>query len=305
MFIQLEVTNLQEVSKGVLCIKMGLNHRKYFFLSLYYDKILDLSEHICYKRSNNMSLSFLQSIGLTETESVLYELLLKFGEIPISTLVNRSKFKRPTVYKALYSLEEKGLISQKDIRKIIHVKPQSPQKLVELAEKVNEEFEQTKANLNAIMPSLSLNYTLSTERPVVRTYEGLEGIKKVYEDMIIEKKPIYALLQAENVNKELYKWLTTKFVKKRTREKIHVRAIVASSKKSREYISKNMEEFRITRLIDSKLFPLKHEIDIFGDKIAIINYKENEPLLGIIIHHAQISESMKVWFDLAWKGSNK
>lgn len=250
-----------------------------------------------------MSLSFLQNIGLTDTESQLYEILLKLGEVSVSVIIQESKIKRPTVYKALYMLEKKGLVTKRDIRKKIHVRPESPVKLQELADKKYQQLERAMESLNALLPSLALNYTISTERPVVRVYEGVEGLKQIYKDLLIDGKTIYAILQAANVEPELYKWLTTKFVKKRTRLKIHVKAIVASSPASREYLKKSKEEYRIARLVDAKRFPFQHEIDIYGDKVAIIHYKKDEPLIGMVIHHPQIALTMKAWFDLAWEST--
>ncbi len=251
-----------------------------------------------------MSLSFLQKIGLTDTESQLYDLLLRLGEVPVRTIIKESKLKRPTVYKALYTLERKGLVTKRDIRKRIHFRPESPAKLQELADKKYQQLEHAKESLNALLPSLALNYTVSTERPVVRVHEGVDGLKQIYEDLLIEGKPIYAILQAANVEPELYKWLTTKFVKKRARAKIHVKAIVASSTASREYLKKSREEYRIARLVDARQFPFQHEIDIYGDKVAIIHYKKDEPLIGMVIHHPQIALTMKAWFDLAWAAAN-
>lgn len=250
-----------------------------------------------------MSLSFLQGIGLTNTESLLYDTLLKLGEVPVAKLIQESRLKRPTIYKALYSLKKKGLITQRDIRKKIHVRPESPAKLQELADRKYQQLERAKESLNALLPSLALNYTISTERPVVRVYEGVEGLKQIYKDLLIEGKTICAILQAANVEPELYKWLTTKFVKKRTRLKIHVKAIVASSPASREYLQKSKEEYRIARMVDKERFAFQHEIDIYGDKVAIIHYKKDEPLIGLVIRHPQIALTMKAWFDLAWEST--
>lgn len=252
----------------------------------------------------SMSLSFLQNIGLTDTESHLYELLLRLGEAPVGTLIQESNLKRPTVYKALHMLHKKGLVTQRDIHKKIHVRPESPIKLQELADKKYEQLNRTKESLKAFLPSLAISYTLSTERPVVRVYEGIDGLKEIYKDLLIEGKTIYAILQAANVDPELYKWLTTKFVRKRVRAKIHVKAIVSSSAASREYLKKSKEEYRIARLIDSKKFPFQHEIDIYGDKVAIVHYKKDEPLIGMVIHHPQIALTMKAWFDLGWETAN-
>lgn len=252
-----------------------------------------------------MSLNRLQNIGLTENEANLYDLLIKNGEVPVSFLISESKLKRPTAYKTIDSLKSKGLVLTRDFKKVIHVKPDSPIKLADYAQEELDRIENTKKNIDALLPSLALHYTLSTERPVVRTYEGIGGLKELYLSILDDRKPIYALLQAADVEPELYEWLTTKYIRRRVREKIHVKAIVASSRQSREYVEKNTEEFRIARLVDAKLFPFQHEIDIYGDKVAIINYKKNDTPLGIVIHHPQIAQSMKAWFDLAWAGTEK
>jgi len=249
-----------------------------------------------------MSLSYLQKLGITPTEANLYEILLKLGEIPITRLVSESKIKRPTVYKAVETLEKKGLVKTADIKKKIHVRPESPSRLTELADKESESLKEARENLLASLPALSLHYTHSTDRPVVKTYEGVDGLKLLYESILSEQKPIYALLQASEVDPELYAWLTTRYTRKRVRGKIHVKAIVASSSQSKEYVQRSKEEFRLSRMVDNKLYPFQHEIDIYGDKVAIINYKKDEPLIGIVIHHPRIAATMKAWFDLAWMG---
>lgn len=252
-----------------------------------------------------MSLSALQNIGLTENEAQIYELLIKLGEIPVSILINESGLKRPTVYKILYSLETKGLISQRDIKKKIHVKPLSPTKLLDMAENKYQETQRIREDILSFVPQLNSLYIASTENPTVRTYEGIKGLKEIYEDILSEKKPIYAILQAAEVEPELYKWLTTTFVKKRVRAKIHVKAIVATSKASMKYKKKDVKEYRISVLVPEEKFPFEHEIDIYGDKIAFIHYKKGEPLIGVVINHPAIAQTSKAWFNLAWMGTGK
>lgn len=251
-----------------------------------------------------MSLGFLQTLGITETEGSLYELLLKLGEVPITTVIRESKLKRPTVYKALHSLSKKGLVIQRDIKKKLHVRPEPPSKLQELADKQYRLMEEVKLNLNAMMPGLALSYTHSTDKPIVRIYEGIEGLKEVYEDTVKVGKPISAILHLSSIDPELHEWLIQKFVKKRVKAKIHVKAIVASGMADKDYMKRSPQEYRITRQVDSSLYPFQHEIDIYGDKIAIIHYNKDEPLIGIIIQHPAIANTMQAWFDLAWNGAH-
>lgn len=252
-----------------------------------------------------MSLPFLQSIGLSQTESDLYELLLRLGEASIATILKDAGLKRPTVYKALYSLEKKGLATKRDYNKKIHFRPEPPTKLLSLAETQYNELDRARSDIQHILPQLTSSYIMAVEQPVVRTYEGVEGIKHIYEDTLKEGQPIYAVLQTAEVNQAVYTWLTNVYVKKRVHQKIAATVIVASGQWSDEYRSQDEKELRTTRMVPSTQFPFEHEVDIYGDKVAFINYKANESLIGIVIHHPQIAKTMKAWFDLAWIGASK
>lgn len=247
-----------------------------------------------------MSLSFLQKIGLSVQESLIYEILVKEGELPFSQVIVKVGLKRPTVYKLLYSLQEKGLVDVRDVKKKLHARPQPPEKLLKIADASYKDIELTRQSLLSFLPGLNSLYINSTEKPVVKTYEGIEGLKEIYEDLLNEGKPIYALVQAATVEPELYEWLTTTFVRKRIKAKLHVKALVASSKASKVYVDKSKQEYRTAKLIDGEKFPFQHEVEIYGDKVAIIHYKRDEPLIGIVIHHPQIALTMRAWFDLAW-----
>ena len=252
-----------------------------------------------------MNILALETLGLTQTESTLYTLLLKLGEVPVGDIIRESGFKRPTVYKALYSLEAKGLASSRDLKKKVHFKPESPAKLAEQIEGKYAEALQVKNTLSAIIPSLLSAYTLSTERPIVQIYEGVEGIKKIYMDTLEERKDIYAALQTSEVDPDVYSWLESYYGRERTRLGIHAHVIVASGKWSDEYREKDSQNLRTTRQEPSEKFPFEHELNIYGDKVTFIAFKKDEPLIGIIIKNQLVANTMKALFDLAWAGSQK
>lgn len=249
-----------------------------------------------------MQLPFLSNIGLTTNEISLYELLLSSGEVSIKQLLVKTTLKRTTAYTVLASLEKKGLVTKYDKNKIIHFKPESPTKLLELAEAQYKVLDRTRNDIQAVVPEMISNYILAVEKPVVTTFEGIEGLKKIYEDMLRVGKPIYAFLQAHEVEPTLYEWLTGPFVKKRAKLGIPAQVIVSSSKHAEQYVKKNEKELRETRLVSSELFPFQHEVDIYGYKVAFIHFKKNEPLIGIVINHPAIAKTMKAIFDLAWQG---
>ncbi len=249
-----------------------------------------------------MSYSFLSAFGLTEKEIILYSLLLARGQLPAGDIVKDSKLKRATVYQSLYSLEKKGLISQIEIDKKIHFKLEPPTKLLELANLKLQNFEEAHRQLMGVVQSLNSQYILAVEKPVTSVFEGVEELKEIYNDTLLVGKPIYAALTVEEIDPQLKRWLNSVYVKKRAKQKIMAYVLVADSQYTKEYVAENKETLRVTKVIDKLKYPFMHEIDIYGDKVAFINYRKGEHLLGVVIHHPRIAATMKALFDVAWNG---
>lgn len=245
-------------------------------------------------------LTFLQNLGLSETESSLYELLLRLGEVPASDIIRETGLKRPTVYKALYSLEKKGLVSQQDIKKKIHFRPASPTLLMEQAESRYMEASQARNMLQIVMPNLLSSYTLSVERPVVQVYEGVEGVKKVYLDTLETGQPMFSFIKPSEAHPEIFSWLNNEYVKKRAKAKLHAKVIAASGEWTKEYAKRSIDEYRTIKQIDKDMYPFQHEVIIYGDKVAFVSFQKSDKLIGIIISNARIAMTMKAIFDLSW-----
>jgi sugar-specific transcriptional regulator TrmB len=252
-----------------------------------------------------MSLSFLQNLGLTKNELELYELLLIAGEVPAQTLVKESKLKRPTVYKTLNSLTKKGLVKQREFLKKIHFQPSPPSELLNLIENHYQNLERARENLQSLMPSLASSYLLSVEKPIVRNYESIEGLKEIYLDILKEKKPGFSVMQIEDIEPELDEWLTNYFTKQRAKKKMPLKIIVAAGTTAKRFIKRDVDEFRFSKIVPAESFPFQHEVTIYGDKVAFIHYKKGGALIGIVIKHPFFAQTMKAWFDLAWLGAEK
>ncbi len=280
-----------------------LKSPKIYILSLIPDKIFDNIELNNIVFIVNMSLNFLTSLDLTPKEISLYELMLTLGESPAGIIISKSGLKRATAYKLLYSLIDKKLASQTKVKKKIHFRPAPPNTLSQLFNARQKELSDAKSSLDALISDLNSSYLLSVEKPIVTTFEGVSGLKKIYLDTLKEGKTIYALLQTGEVNPELFEWLTKDYVKRRVKSNIKAHVIVAIGDWSEEYSKRNQKESRDTVLVPSIKFPFEHEINIYGNKVAIIQGKKNELPIGIIIQHPIIARTFKAWFDLAALGA--
>jgi sugar-specific transcriptional regulator TrmB len=239
-------------------------------------------------------------VGLTAEQAQIYESLLEHGPQSASELATSTPVKRTYAYSVCADLVKKGLIAQELRGRTTVFRALSPQQLITEAQTQKLKAELAQKELENILPTLKSKYNLAENKPVVTYFEGVEGIKKVYQDTLSEKQPIDALVQTSEVHPEIYRWVTQEYVKARIAAGIAVRAIVASGEKTEKYTELDKKELRETKVVDSTSFPFKHEINIYGTKLAIINHNKTAQLIGIIIDNPHIATTFRSWFDLTW-----
>lgn len=242
----------------------------------------------------------LVNLGLSPEETDIYLSLINSGPQSAGQLAKSTKVKRTYIYSVSAGLIKKGLISQTKKGKTTVFSAMSPDKLSSLVETKRQLIEQAENTLESIMPSLKEKFEAVDTRPVVTYYEGVEGIKKVYRDTLKEKREILALVETSEVDPNVYGWVTKEYVKQRVKNDIKVRAIASSGSKTAIYTGLNKEELRETKVVSSEKFPFKNEINIYGNKIAIINHKKGERLMGVIIDNKSVAETFRSWFELTW-----
>lgn len=251
------------------------------------------------------NLSFLQNLDLTAHEISVYELLLQEGESTVHDLSAKSKLKRTNLYALLNTLEQKGLVIKREVTRKIHYKPVAPTKLIELAENKYRNMEKTRSDLQSILPALSSSYIRSVEQPIVQIYEGIEGLKEIYLDILKDAKPGYSILQPQDMDKELANWVESYFTKKRARKKMPLKVILTDDATSKKFKKEDIMYYRFSAIVPKNLFPFQHEVTIYGDKVAFLHYKQKDKLIGMVVKHPAFAQTMKAIFDLAWQGASK
>lgn len=251
-----------------------------------------------------MSLAFLQFFGLTKTETALYELLLKKGESTIAQLQTDIKMNRATMYKALYTLEEKNLVTVEDKDKKIHFLAASPDKLLEIADTHFSNLERAKENLQAVFPNLMSSYTLAVEKPIIRMYEGEEGVKKGGLEVLAEKQEILAYVYVDEEIDTRMDDFFSQYYKQRIKDQIHVRAITPNNHAGVSYKARDEEELRLTYLVPIHKFPIGIEKNIVGDKVVFFT-KEKNKLIVTVIENKLIADAERAIFELAWKEAER
>src|SRR5665647_1049926 len=122
----------------------------------------------------------LEEFGLTERQARVYLAALELGESGVAEIAQKAHIRRSGTYYLIESLIEDGLFYQsiKDDKR--YYSAIEPKKLLETAKHKHELIEKSFGDLQAIAK-------LSTGKPSIRIYEGLDGIKKAYEKMLFKK----------------------------------------------------------------------------------------------------------------------
>lgn len=246
----------------------------------------------------------LKNLGLSEKESEVYLANLRTGNSKISTIAKRAGITRSTAYNVLNSLYEKGLVKRSNKAGVQFFSPIHPKEIVELLEnrksEINDRIEQVKTYL----PQMEALYNPKIELPKVMFYEGKEGIKKIYQDILkSEDKKTFAALSLDSMEEDLKRWAKTTFTKKKIKKGIHSKVLL-SSKNSKSYTKLDKKHLRESVVIPHEKYPFEVEIDVYShDKTAFISYDESE-MMGVIIESPKIARTLKSLFSLVWDKNN-
>ncbi len=244
--------------------------------------------------------------GLNDSEALVYEVLIKNGQVSILSMQKLiPKLSRTNLYNVLHSLAQKSLVQKSDVKKKLEFRPNDPYQLKVYLNNRERELSQAQKMIDSVIPGLSELYRNTTEKPVVRVFEGIEGIKNLYLDTLRSGQPIKSFLGLTQAEETVSSWLRKSYAPLRIKNKITARVIVSADKTDPEtasYIGRTKEELRETRVVEQKLFPALLEVQIYGNKVSFANYNKNNALIGVIIENELIAKTMSGLFELAWQG---
>ncbi len=256
---------------------------------------------------NQQLIAQLSSLGLSEKEAKLYLTLLEVGPNPVSAVARKANITRTTAYAALESLKSRGLVSIIESKGIQQFSPVGPRKLEEFAKKEAEKADKNYQSIKLIVPDLKKLTGDLVLAPKVKYYEGIEGIKTIYQDSIDALRGLpparrikYSYSSAPEVGSELRDFLND-YIETREKLGIKVKGIFPANTRTEEYKAKVHLNFTDVRLLPKDIhFKVESEISIYEDKVAVMSMKEDR-MHGLIIESPEIASTQRAIFELAWR----
>ena len=240
----------------------------------------------------------LKKIGLSENEAKVYLALLELGSSTAQTIAQKAGLKRPTTYVQLESLMKRGLTTSFEKGAKTMFRAEDPEHLKQVLEKEKEEQKERLAALENILPGLGNLYLSAGERPRVRFFEGIEGLKTIQDEFLKTKESlIKSITNVDDVLK-LFPEHEKNYIPKRVQRGIRSKFIYTSSKG--DFLKKtDAEMLRESKFVEHKKMPLSGDITIFGNKVKISSILKRP--FGIIIESEEIAKSLGAVFDLLWE----
>ncbi|MEI6864051.1 MAG: helix-turn-helix domain-containing protein [Candidatus Adlerbacteria bacterium] len=241
-------------------------------------------------------------VGLTKDQAVVYGALVKFGTLQARYVQRHSGLSRPLTYRALNGLIAAGLVEKKDeVGKVSVFTPAHPLKLKEFIHKKKEEAEDAERALDGILPKLSSDFNLISGKPGVRFFEGEDGVREIYDDILATGKNFH-LIRSIGVKefKEKMFSIVKDFITWRLRKNISVTALTPGDV---EPDAEQDKAWKFSRtIVPVSAYGSPVEVNIYGDKVAFVSYKHE--MVGFVIESPQIAQAMREIFVLAQKGAH-
>lgn len=233
----------------------------------------------------------LQQYGLSEKEAKVYLTTLQLGSAPGSSIARNSQENRATVYTVLKELQKKGIANEVKKGNMTYFSVIAPELLLrELEDKYNRFKEK--------LPEFLVIAEKFGNKPKVQFFEWIEGVKKMYEDLLTSKTEILSFLGIENTNKELLQYLYRDFLVRRIKNNIHARVILSDTGENKKYAGIDSKAKKESIIISKSMFNIEVGIDLYGpNKVNIILFADND-MSGLTIYSEKLYETLKSIFEL-------
>jgi len=242
----------------------------------------------------------IQSLGLNEKEAKVYLASLELGQATVQKISAKAGIKRPTTYFIIENLMERGLMSSYYQGKKQLFMAEMPERILDLIAKERKELELREEQFKRLLPELQSINNRNKDKPVVKYYEGKEGVLSMTLEHMKNSKgqKAYSIFPRDLVEKNLTQEDLNIIRKERIANKISTRVIYTREKEGLGSI----QDSELVRLPANE-FPVSCDIAFYEDKVRIASFKDR--LMGVVIEDKEIAQSLRSLFELAWKWVNR
>lgn len=235
----------------------------------------------------------LNNYGFSQNEALLYSHLLENQDTPAYAVSQKTGIPRTTVYKTLESLSKQGFVSSWIKNGVRHFSAENPETLHRLLKSKEHSIEQA-------LPEMMDLFNLRTTHPSSKLYEGKEGVKQVFEQLLEtinhrKIKQIY-VFSDNNITEQIPKYYKEWRERKNKTGTFTYLIVPNGTPMTDDYKSYETRETRIM----PESFPFEGGVNIVGSFVAFFSFKNNQ-LYAVTIDSPIITEMMTKFFMYIWQ----
>ncbi|MBI3255981.1 MAG: hypothetical protein HYZ63_03350 [Candidatus Andersenbacteria bacterium] len=239
-------------------------------------------------------MKILEEIGLTKKESDIYKTLLRLGNSPISQVIKATSTHPQIVYRAIDSLEKKGLVIPTIRKHRKYVRAEDPKIFVQL------EKDRLAKLLEAVPALAALQKTPADA--LIRVSRGDEAVRSL-RMRGIEELPIGGTYQVIGASGNRYyeimgKEFLQEHERKRVKKRIEMKIIAFQNQKELIDAQPIVNKYNNFRFLPEE-YAVFSSTNIFNDTVAILIWSA-DPIV-ITIQSAEVAESYRQYFASLWR----
>jgi len=258
-------------------------------------------------------ITLLEKLGLSEKEAKVYLAALELAEDSVQNIAKKAGVNRATTYVILEKLMGLGLVSTYEknpstplgARKTLFV-AQDPKELVNLLEEERRDIEAREKELKTNLNQLNAIFNQNQAKPIVRFFEGAEGLEAMdrYGQNTLKRNTELLYIMPIDTIEELFPQRRKASLNERV--KLGIQSKVIYTHKDGEIPGyQNKAELREGVFLPRDKFPINGTLTIYPDHwIKLYYFSETNPY-GVVIEGKELAHNMKLFFDLAWIGAKE
>lgn len=231
--------------------------------------------------------SSLRQLGMSKDSAIVYEALLREGQLSILRLSQLTEIHRPGLYALLPRMINRGLVVEVKKGRRTEYLASSPRSLEPLVEN-------TQNVLESIIEDLNNEFSRKHIVPKIEAYYGKDGIGRVFMDVVttLDKNEMF---YRYSIRKDIYKdFLPSAYRKIRDEKKIERLAITNEEGAER----KKPKLDRFVKVLKGPYVTFNVTKIIYANKIAFVDY-ENE--VAFIVYNERLADMEKQVFLSLYK----
>jgi len=233
--------------------------------------------------------------GLTQKEAEIYISLVRYGSSRAESIYKNTKISRTLVYALLESLIKKGFVEKIIQNNKTYYFPNSPQTFLQRAKNQLSQAQVLVKELD--------NIKLVSSQPVIRTFQGFEGIEQMTDIFIEEAKAAGGemLQMGQEIQFAVeYPELIESFIQKRVANKIPLKLLCNEFQNFDQYLNnkRDKKELREVRFVKKEDLDVDCTAYIYGDSMAVISLADE--MQGYIFKSKNITDLNRKMFYLLW-----